>query len=181
LPESSKPRVVYIGRFTSQKNIQFLIRSFSILLRKLDAELFIFGYGPEEMNLIKLIRELRIEDNVSILPSSENNYANLKTANLFPIVSIWEGMPLIMAEAMALKVPVIATDFPVGPRFLIGNNNERGLIVAASDEGLFSESMYRTLNDCDGLTARRCEMAFSFVREKIEIKSNFKNYIDAFV
>jgi len=181
LPTKEKPRVVYIGRFTTQKNIHFLIRSFSLLLKRLDADLFIIGYGPEEASLLKLIHELRIDSNVTILPSSEHNFANLKSANLFTMVSLWEGMGLVIAEAMALKVPVITTNFLAGPQFLIGRKNERGLIVRGGDEGLLAESMLNVLSGADRFTAERAKRAFSFVNDNIDIKANFKCYISKFI
>ena len=99
------PRIVYIGRFSQQKNINFIIEALSILAKRVDFEFILIGSGNEELNILNKINSLNMQDKIKLVESTDNNYSILKTADLLPMASMWEGMPLVMIEAMYLGVP----------------------------------------------------------------------------
>lgn len=175
----SKKRLVYIGRFTSQKNISYLIKAMSLLVKKVDCELVIIGYGPEESKLKSLVSELKLASTVRFVENSPYNFTYLKTAAAFPMTSIWEGMPVTMIEAMTLGTPVVSTSFQGGPEFLIGDN-ERGFLVPENDIDALVESLYLCLVDT-GLAESRAEKAKAFVHERLDISRNFHRYINTFI
>ena len=175
LPEKQKKRIVYIGRFTTQKNIRFLIEAFNLIKGKVDAEFYIIGYGPEESSLKKLIDYLELSDRVYIIGSSAENFSILKTADVFPIASLWEGMVLTIAEAMLLNVPVVSTDFVAGPRFYFGEGSGRISLVEENDIEAFASAIeFVLLNPC--LAAERATLARAFIERTMDVDSRIIDY-----
>lgn len=175
LPGKKKKRIVYIGRFTTQKNIKFLIEAFNLIKGKVDAEFYIIGYGPEESSLRKLINNLELSDSVFLLESSAENFSILKTADVFPIASLWEGMVLTIAEAMLLNVPVVSTDFVAGPRFYFGEGSGRISLVEENDVEAFASAIeFILLNPCQA--AERATLSRVFIERAIDVDSRIIDY-----
>ena len=158
----SKPRLVYLGRQVSQKNIQFLIHAFAKLRQQLDAEFIVIGYGPLRKELVELANKLSLGDSIQFLESSTANFAWLQSADVFPIASKWEGMVLTVGEAMALGVPVVSTDFLAGQTFYLGKDQERGWMVGQGDLNSFVLALREAIIDKE-LAARKAAAAQHFV------------------
>ena len=73
-----------------------------------------------------------------------NPYAFLGRASLFVLSSLWEGSPTVLTEAMALGVPVVATDCPSGPRELL-RGGQIAPLVPVSDPEALAAAMLDTL------------------------------------
>ncbi len=127
--------VVAVGRLTPQKNHKLLIKAFSKLGIKFnDYKLYIYGEGPLRGELNKLITELGMDDRIEIKGFSSNIANDIERASLYVMSSDFEGMPNTLMEAMALGLPCISTDCPVGgPKFLI-RSEENGMLVPVNDE-----------------------------------------------
>lgn len=127
--------IISVGRLTAQKNQKILIDAFSRVSQKyLDYKLRIFGTGELEEELKKQIKKLNIEDKVELCGVSNNIKNELQKSEIFVMPSNYEGMPNALIEAMAVGLPVIATDCPCGgPRELI-KNNVNGILVPLNDE-----------------------------------------------
>ena len=61
-PKKNKKRIVYIGRFTTQKNLGYIIKIYSKIVKNLDIELFIIGSGPLEKYLKSLVLDLGLQN-----------------------------------------------------------------------------------------------------------------------
>lgn len=143
-----KKHIVAAGRFTEQKNFDLLIRSFAQVSKRFpDYKLLIFGDGPDKEKLVQLTRVLEISEKVEF-PGYVSDLDNqLWDASLFVLSSIYEGMPNVLMEAMAMGVPSISTDCPVGgPRYLI-ENGVNGLLVPVGDEQKLSEAISNVLSN----------------------------------
>ncbi len=106
----NKKIILFLGRLGKEKNISFIIKSFKFLSKKRnDAVLVICGRGHEEKNLKNLIRNLQIQDKVSLvgnIPYSEiENYYT--AADIFITASTTETGPLTVLESLFFGVPVI--------------------------------------------------------------------------
>lgn len=127
-----------VGRLEPQKNFPMLIRAFSEFhKREKDYKLVIYGEGRERSNIENLIKELHLENFVS-LPGRNKDVLNcINDCAAFILSSDYEGMPNALIEAMCMGMPVISTDCPSGgPRELI-NNGENGLLIEVnSAEGM---------------------------------------------
>jgi glycosyltransferase involved in cell wall biosynthesis len=173
-----KKRIVYIGRLTTQKNLDFIIKSLSnIKLNNL--ELFIIGSGPQKKYLKSLVINLGLKNKIYFLKSSKENYSILKTADLFVMASLWEGMPITICEAMLLEVPVVCTDFLAGPRFYLGKKSQRGWIVPKNDMFSFTKTIEYVLSNSKKIKHRK-NKAKLFILKNMEIDKNINDYEDIF-
>ena len=138
------PVVLGVGRLMPQKDFPTLLRAFAELRQRLDARLVILGEGHDRPELEALAKELGIGDAVDLPGFAHNPYAYMARASLFTLSSAWEGLPLVLIEAMALGTPVVATDCPSGPgEVLTGKLADR--LVAVGDVSGLAAAMQRAL------------------------------------
>ena len=120
-PASRRKEIVSVGRLDYQKNHELTIKAFSNIFPEFeDYHLNIYGEGQERGSLQHLIDGLQMHDHITLCGSIPDVLEKIKDAQLFVMASRWEGMPNALMEAMALGLPCISTDCPVGgPRELI--------------------------------------------------------------
>jgi glycosyltransferase involved in cell wall biosynthesis len=171
---------VYIGRFETQKNIIFLIRTMSIYLKQKKLKLLIIGYGSLDSAIRSFISEMSLGENVKIKSSSEENYAYLSKAKVFPFTSQWEGYGLVLLEAMHLGVAVVSVDCKTGPRDIIGNNDERGWIVPENNSEKFINAVDQAINN-KIMRADKILNAKKYVDDNLDIDKNFNKYVELFI
>lgn len=104
------PVVLGVGRLNPPKSFVDLIRAFAIVRAQKQCRLVILGEGPERPALVRLARELGVHTDVWIPGFVENPYPYMKHASVFVLPSKFEGMPNVLIEALALGVPVVATN-----------------------------------------------------------------------
>jgi N-acetylgalactosamine-N,N'-diacetylbacillosaminyl-diphospho-undecaprenol 4-alpha-N-acetylgalactosaminyltransferase len=75
--------------------------------------------GGDKKPLEELVRELNLEDSITLLGNIENPHAYLAHADIFASTARWEGMPNGLLEAMICGLPVVASDCPSGPREIL--------------------------------------------------------------
>lgn len=109
--QKNKKYIINIGRFSAQKAQWKLIKAFSVSKAKQnDWELIIMGHGEYKNNLQGLAVDLGLQQKVHILPFHENPYQYLKRADLVVLPSIFEGFPIVLAEASSLRIPFIGSE-----------------------------------------------------------------------
>lgn len=138
---------VAVGRLEKQKNFPMLIKAFSKFYeREKDYKLVIYGEGRERSNLENLIKQLELDEVVS-LPGRNKDVLNaINDASAFILSSDYEGMPNALIEAMCMGMPVISTDCPSGgPRELI-ENQENGILIPVGDVGALVSALYSITN-----------------------------------
>ena len=111
----------FIGRLSDEKNPLFLVDLAKSLLPEHNFMIKVAGDGPLKNELIKKIAEGKLEDHFSIHGHVEDVAQLLSESHCLLIPSLWEGMPLVLLEAGAAGIPVIAT--PVGNIPMLLNNN----------------------------------------------------------
>ena len=109
------PVILGVGRLSLQKNFTLLIKAFSLLNKNTRAKLIILGDGPEKQSLINLIKTLNIKEDCQLLGHVNNPYDFMKQSSLLVLSSNYEGLPNVLIEGQACKIPVISTDCPHGP------------------------------------------------------------------
>ena len=137
------PTVTYAGRLGREKNIDVLLRAMAVL-RDLGvvAQLAIAGHGSYEPTLRALARELRITEQVSFLGTlSQVELAQLlRISDTFVIMSTSETQSMVLLQAMACGIPVVAADTRALPEFVEPAN---GVLVDPHDP----VGLARTLSD----------------------------------
>lgn len=172
--------IVYVGRFTSQKNILYLINCFSELVKRVDCTLAIIGYGPQEEMLRRRVEQLQLDGRISFLQSGPQNFALLRNAKVFPLVSLWEGFPLVLIEAMAVGAAVVSVDCKTGPRELLGDDSRRGWLVPENDRTAFVSALEQALSDHTE-REKRADAAIAYAREYLDINVRFDEYVQTFL
>jgi glycosyltransferase involved in cell wall biosynthesis len=166
--DERKPQARYIltvGRVNDpRKNIPMLLHAFaSIHARRRDLRLVLVGDDPGEP-LLALTRQLRLENAVEFrgkVPERELHRL-YQEAELFVLASTQEGLGIVMLEAMACGLPVVATDCG-GPEGIV-ISGETGRLVPNNDAGALAQAVMDLLNAPEQLAAMR-ERCVAFVRE----------------
>lgn len=142
-------RVIAVGRLDYQKGFDRLIDSWALLQgsnKHHDWRLDIFGQGEWWDKLNVQIKKLGIEDTARIHPPVKDIACEYASSSLLVMSSNYEGFPMVMIEAMACGVPVVAFDFKCGPRDII-SHNKNGLIVPNGDIPALARAMERLMDD----------------------------------
>ena len=145
LVNGGEPVIVGIGRLMRQKDFPTLIRAFAAVRRKLPCRLIILGEGKDRGSLEHLTKQLSLSRQIDMPGFVENPYAYLKRAALFVLSSAWEGSPNALTEALALGVPVVATDCPSGPSEIL-KEGAIGRLVPVGDPDALAAAMLATLS-----------------------------------
>ena len=130
--KGESPVVLGVGRLTAQKAFSVLIEAFAQVRKSQPVRLLILGEGEERPMLEAQIRKLGLEQDVDLPGFVANPYPYMAHAALFVLSSRWEGLPTVLVEAMSLRIPVIATDCPSGPREILGDS-QYGQLVPVDD------------------------------------------------
>jgi glycosyltransferase involved in cell wall biosynthesis len=112
--------VISVGRLVPQKGFQYLIEGFKKVVEKHpETILVILGEGELKEELEKLIENLNLKEKVFLLGFQKNPFKFLKNSSIFILSSVQEGLPMVLIEAMACGLPVIATDYPGGNKEIL--------------------------------------------------------------
>lgn len=141
-----KPLLLAAGRHVEQKNFVCLIEA-AALLRDSGQEfrLVIAGDGPLREGHQRRVSDLGLEPSVE-LPGVVTDLDDvMQAADLFVLPSLWEGLPLVLLEAMAAACPVVATRIE-GVVEVITDGRNGWLAEPGSTEGL-AAALLRALED----------------------------------
>jgi len=119
----------FVGRLVSQKDIVTLIRGFALFAARFAyAKLVIVGSGPLDEELRRIAEDLRISGRI-VWSGFRDDIATVMSAfDIFALTSIYEGLGLVLLEAMASALPVVATRVGAIPEVVA--DGETGVLVA---------------------------------------------------
>jgi glycosyltransferase involved in cell wall biosynthesis len=102
---------VTVGRLVPAKGHDLLLEAFRAVHEvRIDARLAIAGDGPERRALSDLRRKLELEESVALLGRRRDVPSILAAADAFVLASRWEGLPMVLLEAAARRLPIVSTD-----------------------------------------------------------------------
>lgn len=143
-------------RISEQKNLPLLLEAFSLLHRDYPEYILkIIGDAPNDEGkmvvdkLKKRIIELELEDSVQLLPFNSKVHKDIIQDCMYVNSSDYEGMSNAMLEAMAIGMPVVCTDCPIGGANAIIRNGENGILVPVGDLKAMYVAMKQIIEDKD--------------------------------
>lgn len=137
-----KKEIVAVGRLTAQKNHKLLLKAFALFSEKKKGyTLSIFGQGELEDELKTLAMELGIAEAVNFKGFASDVLEQIRESSMYVLSSDYEGISNSLAEAMAIGLPVISTDCPIGGSKMCIQHGENGLLVPIQDEKALTEAM----------------------------------------
>jgi glycosyltransferase involved in cell wall biosynthesis len=176
----NKKIILFVGRLIPLKGVQYLLKAFHKLLKKMDnAVLVVVGNGECMEELKEISRKLNIENKVYFPGNVDNEMlgAYYLLSNVFVLPSITthhaDACPLVVNEAMYFSKPVITSD-AVGTTFMI-EEGVNGFVVPERDSEAMYESLYKILKD-----PKLVEKMGKASKKLIEEKFTYQNMIDGF-
>lgn len=147
---SKRSGFVFCGRLDGNKNVLSIIEDFFQISDSVNDNLYIYGSGPLEKQIINKISELNMQNRIFLMGFSECIHQEYSKYKVFLMKSIYEGMPNSLMEAMASGLVCISTDCPIGgPRALI-KNLVNGYLVKPGCDSEFQKAMLDAIkNDND--------------------------------
>ena len=154
--------ILSVGRFTKQKNFEFLIKSFSEILKKYaSVKLLIIGQGELKEKYQKLLKDLSLNEQVALLEYQENIYQFMSESICTVIVSLWEVPGFVMIESAATNTVIISSNCPSGPKEFI-DNNSAGYLFRTNDQQNFLDTFDNFMTDSKD----------TIIKKKISAKRN---------
>ncbi len=179
-PGQIRKAVMESGRLVGFKNQAMLIDAFMKVHEK-HPDYVLEIYGGDSQDGTKEILEEKIrtygaQSFVRLMGPSDSLELQLAEASVYAHSSDWEGMPNALLEAMALGLPVVATDCPCGgPRTVI-RNGENGLLVPVGDASAMADGISRLIEDRE-LAARLGRNAAK-IRKTANTKAIYEQWRD---
>lgn len=151
LPDISVERepglLVTVTRLDTQKRLDHAIRAFAIAAKQVPGARFdIYGKGSETSKLKLLARKLELGDRVRFRGFTDRPLEKFAGATATVLSSWFEGMPLVLNEAMGVGTPFVCYDINYGPSEVIRHEVD-GLLVPPGDIDALAEAMVRVLGD----------------------------------
>lgn len=157
-------KIVAVGRLTEQKNFSMLINAFyKFSLIHKEYKLIIYGEGPLRKQLEEKVKRLSLSDKVMMPGYISNVDEKMSNAAMYVNCSDYEGISNAMLEALALGIPTICTDCPIGGAKAMISNGINGILIPVGNEDELTNSMKKIVEDE--------EFATRLTNNAIEIKS----------
>jgi glycosyltransferase involved in cell wall biosynthesis len=138
--------LLFLARFTGHKQPLTLIRAFHAAVGKMPGlQLLMVGEGDEKEEGMRLVAELGLAGKVHFSPFRQDVPDVLAAADIYVLPSLWEGLPIGLLEAMAMRKAVIGTKVD-GTREVL-RDGENGLVVEPGDVGALAAAILRLAGD----------------------------------
>lgn len=175
--------IMHSGRLVDFKNQINLITAFS-KIKSIYSEYTLKLFGGDSFDGTKeileaYIKENGLEDSVKLMGASDNLAEEMESGAFYVFTSDWEGLPNALLEAMAIGMPVIATDCPCGGPGTVIRHKENGYLIPIKDVDAIVEAMeyfIQNQNEVNqyGIEARK----ISEIANGDTVFRQWKEYID---
>ena len=174
LPTSNKKirenKIMGIGSLGEQKNWPVALKAAELFFKEFPDYIFeIYGEGPDRDKIQSIINSSHfLKKRVKLKGFSSNVINELTKATMFVSSSDYEGISNSMLEALAVGIPVICTDCPIGGAKMMIKSDYNGILVPVGDHIKMYEAMKRIVEDE--------EFSQKLANNAIEIREKLKLY-----
>ncbi len=135
------PTLLAVGRLCAQKNYDLMLD----VISRVDANLIIVGEGGDELKINEKITSMKLAGKVLMYGTSSDLRGIYKYSDALLMTSLWEGLPIVLLEAMAMNVPIISTDVAGASEIL--RKSDCGLLLGSFDAVNISVQLTQFLSE----------------------------------
>jgi glycosyltransferase involved in cell wall biosynthesis len=143
-----RPRLICVGRLSPEKGHFGLLEAFAqVRTSGVDGDLVFVGDGPERARIERAIDNLDLRANVSLKGALDEQATlqQIANADILVLPSFMEGLPVVLMEAMALGLPVIASRVAGIPELV--TDDQEGLLFCPTDWNELAEKIGQLIAD----------------------------------
>jgi glycosyltransferase involved in cell wall biosynthesis len=138
-------KFVHVGRFSAQKDHRMLIEAFCSFKQIIpNSKLFLVGTGELEEEVKRQVKELKLTDSVYFCGLQNSVFSTLHDNDVLLLSSQFEGMPMVLIEAMGTAMPIISTNVGGIPSML---ENGKDAILTGVNADDFTQAMLSINNE----------------------------------
>lgn len=139
--------VIGVGRLSYQKGFERLIEAWRIVAKDCpEWSLHIYGNGEDKEKLLSLIENYKLMDSITIFPPTQDIEDRLLKSSVYVLSSRFEGLPMVLLEAMSLGLPIVSYDCKTGPKDII-REGYNGYLVPEGDVKLLADRIIHLIQD----------------------------------
>ncbi len=169
---NDKVLIGYIVRITGQKDPFTLLKGFKKVTKESkDAVLLIVGEGDLKDETVNLAKELKLDNQLIFQPFRSDIPDILNAIDIYCLPSLWEGFPIGILEAMAMRKTVVASSVD-GNKELI-KEGETGLMLPHSNPDKLAEVLLKAIKD-EQLREKLSENGYQFIKKQFGIERLIK-------
>lgn len=144
--DGSYRRILCVGRLHEQKGFDMLINAFALIACQCqDWTIDIYGEGPDKTMLEEKIHQYNLDGRIKINHPTTTIYDEYQRSEFFVLSSRYEGLPLVLNEAMSCGIPCVAFRCKYGPEDVI-EDRKTGLLVNNGDIQDLADKMLWMIN-----------------------------------
>jgi|Deesub1362B_J571_1020462.scaffolds.fasta_scaffold01241_3 glycosyltransferase involved in cell wall biosynthesis len=158
-----------VGRFSPPKDYPNLFRAFARVVQEHpETRLWAAGEGPLRPAMEEFVQKLGVKNQVSFLGIRHDVPELMSAADAYVLSSAWEGMPMVLLEASATGLPIVATD--------VGGNREvvlegiTGFLVPPKDSEALAQAMLRLMALPQEARRRMGEKARQYIKDNFSLE-----------
>jgi len=139
--------VLAIGRFDYQKGFDDLIKIWQIVQQSNPKwKLNIYGHGPLENDLKKLISSCNLNDSIVLRSPIKDIKSVYLDHSILVMTSRYEGLPMVLLEGQVCGLPLVSYACKCGPKDII-TDGSNGFIIDEGDKSQFASRLVSLMNN----------------------------------
>ena len=175
--DKTLPVVVACGRLTPQKDFATLIDAVALANIEHPCRLIILGDGELRSELQQQIDNKSLQDVIDLPGFVDNPFAYMQKSDVFVLSSLWEGLPNVLIQALALGTNVVSTRCPSGPEEIL-SDGEYGRLVPCGDASALKQAILAAF--ADGVGDVQAERVQHHCESNFGYQSVINQYLDLF-
>lgn len=141
----NKLLVGYIARITKQKDPLTLIRAIGQIPVSINMHFLVIGDGELKAETLQLAEQLQVQHRITFLPFRQDVPAILQAIDIYCLPSLWEGLPIGLLEAMAMRKAVVASAIDGTKEVIVSGEN--GLLIPPASPDKLAEALVLLAQD----------------------------------